>query len=93
MQAEDIRRWQVRQPFQPFRLSLTDGRTFDVRHPELILVSKRYVAVGLPDDPQGEPSVPERIAEIDVFHIISCEPLTPTAPAGNGQGAQPQSNP
>jgi hypothetical protein len=27
-----------RQPFQPFRVTLTDGRTYDIKHPDEIMV-------------------------------------------------------
>lgn len=33
------------QPFRPFRLHMASGRTFDVRHPEMIKVLKNYVLI------------------------------------------------
>jgi hypothetical protein len=33
------------EPFRPFRLHLASGRTFDVRHPELIKILKSSVLV------------------------------------------------
>lgn len=33
------------EPFRPFRLHLASGRTFDVRHPEMIKVLKSSVLV------------------------------------------------
>ena len=33
-------------PFVPFRLYLTDGAQYDVRHPELMMVVERYAIVG-----------------------------------------------
>jgi hypothetical protein len=85
MQAEDIRRWQRRQPFQPFRLCLTDGRAYEVRHPELIFVSKRWVSVGLTDGPAEPDAVPEHVAEIDVLHVVRLEPVvTSSSPTANG---------
>jgi hypothetical protein len=45
-------------PFQPFEMRLHDGRTFPVRHPELVLVTRRSIILawhnngshGLADD-------------------------------------------
>jgi hypothetical protein len=37
------------QPFVPFRLYLADGRTLEVRHPDMILVGVGSVTVGTPD--------------------------------------------
>ncbi len=33
------------QPFRPFRLQMAAGRTFDIRHPEMIKVLKNYVLI------------------------------------------------
>ena len=39
MNAQDIRRLYFNEPFQPFRLELTDGRTFTVMEPGHITIS------------------------------------------------------
>ena len=36
-----------RRPFTPFRLTLTEGSTYDVRHPEFCMVGRRSVILGL----------------------------------------------
>ena len=33
------------EPFRPFRLQMASGRSFDVRHPEMIKVLKNYLLV------------------------------------------------
>jgi len=33
------------EPFRPFRIRMASGKTFDVRHPEMIKVLKSYVLV------------------------------------------------
>ena len=48
MRPEDIREFLQHKPFQPFRLTLTDGRTYEVRHPEMAMVGRSAVAIGLP---------------------------------------------
>ena len=48
MRPEDIREFLQKKPFQPFRLTLTDGRTYEVRHPEMAMVGRSAVAIGLP---------------------------------------------
>ena len=58
MRPEDVREFLRRQPFRPFRLTLTDGRTYDVMHPELAMVGRSWVEVGL-----ARPGDPENIAE------------------------------
>ena len=49
MRSEELRSHLRKRPFQPLRLVLTDGRTFEVRHPELAVVGQSTVAVGLRD--------------------------------------------
>ena len=33
------------EPFRPFRLHVASGKTFDIRHPEMIKVLKSYVLI------------------------------------------------
>ena len=64
-----------KQPFMPFRLHLTNGASFEIRHPELIYITQRTVIVAKPI--RGE-EVPESIATIDPMHITHVEPLNGT---------------
>ena len=75
-----------RRPFEPFRIHTTDGASYDVRHPDGVLVSPTRVLIVVPL--QGE-SLPmfERCDSVALLHITRLEPLpsgTPSAP-GNGQ--------
>jgi hypothetical protein len=79
MRPEDIRVFLRRQPFRPFLLTLTDGRTYDVMHPELAMVGRSSMEVGLarPEDPEN---IAERIVSISLLHIMQIEPLESLAP-------------
>ncbi len=75
-------------PFIPFRIVLSDGtQTYDIQQPTRVLVSTRYVHVGIGLDPTER--VAERIVRLDPLHITQLIPLTgPPPPAlGNGQEA------
>ena len=50
--------------FRPFVLHMSDGRKFEVAHPEFILVGKRIVVV-LRDDDLAETLDPLRIASVE----------------------------
>jgi len=52
--------------FKPFAVSTSDGREYAVRHPELILVGSRSLAVL---DKGGE------IATLDPLHIVALKDL------------------
>jgi len=40
MAPEELRDTLKQQPFEPFRLVKTDGVSYEVRHPDLLLVGK-----------------------------------------------------
>jgi hypothetical protein len=61
------------QPFGPFRVVMTDGVGFDVRHPDLLMVGRRTATIGLAEKP-GEIFY-ERTVKVDLLHIIRVEPL------------------
>jgi hypothetical protein len=74
MRPEDVREFLRRTPFQPIRITLTDGRTFDVRHPEMAMVGRSSVAIGLPR-PGRDEDVFDRLVTVSLLHIMQIEPL------------------
>ncbi len=85
MSHEDLRDRLRERPFRPFRLVLTEGTVYEVRHPELFMLGKRSVVIGLPGHPAE--TVYERTTMVDLFHIVRLEPLeAPTAPDQFGNG-------
>ena len=68
-----------KRPFEPFRIHLTDGKTYDVHHPELVMVGIGSAVIGLPADPaQTLYGVTETV---NLRHIVRIAPLagTPTS--------------
>ena len=51
---ESLRGYVKAEPFRPFRIHLASGRTFDVRHPEMLKVLKNYVLVFKANDETSE---------------------------------------
>lgn len=80
MRPDEIRKWLKRVPFQAFRLTLTDGRTYDVVHPELALVGRSSMTVGFPRVGESEP-IYDRAVDLSLLHIMQVEaigaPATP----------------
>jgi hypothetical protein len=81
MAPEELRDYLRQQPFEPFRLIMTDGRGFDVHHPDLLLLGRRTATVGLTGD--SAQTFYERTIKVDLLHVIRVEPL-PVAPPKNG---------
>ena len=64
-------------PFVPFRLNLSDGRSFPVPRPENLLVTTRTAVVGVyPVGPVDDRSFADHAETIHLIHIVSLEPLT-----------------
>ena len=79
MGAPDLLAALRRKPFEPFRIVTSDGVNYDVRHPDLVMVSMTGAIVGFPD-----PNVSGALERYDIIgleHIVRLEQLLQTAPA------------
>jgi hypothetical protein len=76
VRPEDLQEFVWRRPFQPFRLTLTDGRTYEVRHPEMAMVGRSSVVIGLPAPGDASP-IFDRAVHVALLHIMQLELLEP----------------
>lgn len=60
------------QPFRPFRLCLSDGKTFDITNHDAAFIKRNAVEIGLDADPNG---LAERFVECAIIHITRIEDL------------------
>jgi hypothetical protein len=74
MNAQDVVRHLKEQPFIPFRIHLDDGRTFDIRHPEMMIVTKRIAVVAIPR-PGSPNSIYDNVVTLSLLHIVTIEPI------------------
>ena len=61
-------------PFIPFRLYISGGESFDIRHPELCMPGIRAAIIGFQAKEAAEPAF-DRYTVVDMGHIIRLEPL------------------
>ena len=81
---QDIRARVNHQPFTPFRIVTSSGESYEVHHPDLIMVGRRDLAVGIAD--AQDPTTYDQLARIAIMHITALEDLpSPAASSGNGQ--------
>jgi len=73
MTAEELIELLEERPFRPLRLRLTDGRSYEIRHPEMAIVTPSIVAIGLA--PGNGTRLAERITHCSVAHIVEAEPV------------------
>jgi len=83
MRPEDLLEIIKRRPFQPYRFTFTGGDTYDLTHPEMMIVARSYAMFGTPS------SEDERIAEtclyMSLLHIVKVEPLKQSSKSQNGK--------
>ena len=67
MNAETIREYLRRKPFEPFVIRMSNGEIHEIRHPECALLMKTRMVVYYPDD--------DRSVTCPLVHINSVETL------------------
>ena len=81
MSASDLIELLRKRPFLPFRIHTTDGKTYDVRHPDQALVLRTRVILPLAADSED---VADRSEHLALVHIVRLEELpagmTPNVP-------------
>ena len=64
-------------------MTLTEGSTYEVRHPDLCMVGRRSAVVGVVtrDD---QDRLFDHSVDIDLLHIVKLEPLESRSPSEHG---------
>jgi hypothetical protein len=65
------------QPFRPFRIEMASGQSFDIRHPEMILVGRTSVRVHTYAEPGSEYG--DQWHDVSMLLMETLEPLEPTS--------------
>jgi hypothetical protein len=79
---DDIQARIRRRPFTPLRIVTSSGETFDVYHPDVVMVGRRDITVGMAS--AEHPGQYERQTRIAIMHVTALEDLpVPTPPGGN----------
>jgi hypothetical protein len=73
MRPEDLRELRDAQPFVPFRVCLTGGKSYDVPHRDFMMLSRTVIDIGVTADPAS--SIYDRIVRISPLHIVRIENL------------------
>jgi len=61
-----------RRPFEPFRIRMSSGDAYEVRHPEFAWLLKGGIYVGLPAD---KDELPDRAVFCSLLHVAAIETL------------------
>ena len=79
MPLQTFRELLTQRPFKPFRLIMSSGQTYEVRHPEMALLTKTDILIGVGD---ADDNIPADFRICSLLHVTAVEPLGP-APAGS----------
>ncbi len=78
MDREELQQLLRQRPFQPFRVILTDGRTLDVRHPEMNQLARTFIKIGIPVPNAPEPTC-DHLVYVPLAQIARTELLPVSA--------------
>ncbi len=76
MTVQTFRDLLANRPFKPFRLVMSSGQTYEVRHPEMTMLTKTDLLVGVDAADDG---VPAEFKICSLLHVTTIEPLSPAA--------------
>ncbi|OAI51208.1 hypothetical protein AYO44_17195 [Planctomycetaceae bacterium SCGC AG-212-F19] len=81
--AEDIQARLRIKPFQPFRILASEGQRFDIYHPDLVFVGRRFLEIGFPD--AANPTIFDKLTRLALVHVVALEELPAQTPPVIGQ--------
>ena len=73
MTVQTFRELLTQRPFKPFRLVMSSGQTYEVRHPEMAWLTRTDILVGIDDSQDG---VPAEFKICSLLHVTAIEPLS-----------------
>jgi hypothetical protein len=72
MRYEDIKELLDEHPYKPFRVFMTEGKTFDILHRQFAFLMKSRLLVGIPSE------TPDHAHQCALPHIVRIEELRET---------------
>jgi hypothetical protein len=63
----------TRRPFQPVKLTLYSGQSFEIRHPEMAMLTRSSILIGTDI---AEDGIPAEFKILSLLHVTSIEPLS-----------------
>jgi len=71
MTVQTFRDLLAERPFKPFRLIMSSGEAYEVRHPEMAMLTKSDLLVGMAE----EDGLPTRFKICSLLHVATIEPI------------------
>jgi hypothetical protein len=74
MVVQDFRDLLAKRPFEPFRIVMSSGERYEVRHPKMAFLSRSTLYIGL----EMQDGIPARYQMCSLLHIATVEPMDTT---------------
>jgi hypothetical protein len=74
MNIDALRPLVNRRPFEPFRITMSSGATFEMRHPEMASLGKSAMLVVLPDPNGALTDKWEFLSHLHITHVATLAP-------------------
>ena len=75
--ADDIQARLRERPFIPVRLVTSSGQSYDINHPDLVLVGRRFLIIGTASN--DNPTQIEAASRVAVLHVADLQDLPRSA--------------
>jgi len=76
MTVQTFRDLLTQRPFQPFRLIMSSGLSYEVRHPEMAWLTRTSILVGIDEADDG---IPAEFKICSLLHVVTVEPAATAA--------------
>lgn len=76
--ADDIQARLRERPFVPVRLVTSSGQSYDITHPDLVLVGRRFLIIGTASN--ENPTQIEAASRVAVMHVADLQDVPYPAP-------------
>ena len=80
MNLQTFRELLSQRPFRPFRVVMSSGQTYEVRHPEMAFLTRTDLLIGVGETDEG---VAAEFRICALLHITAIEPVGVSAPEGS----------
>ena len=78
MRPEEFKQLLRRQPFIPIRVHVSGGKTYDIYHPDNIIVLQSRIDIGVGGDPST--GVVGAVEYVSLLHLVRVEDLPSASP-------------
>ena len=78
MSQQEVLEMLKQRPFQAFRIYVSDGTVYEIRHPEMMVVGRNRALVFFPPEGMNLPAL-DRYEAVALLHITRLEPLETAA--------------